>query len=269
MERRRGAIAPLNLTMTVKDLIKMTDIISFAESIGMEVVKRGNRYYTLCPDGFRIRIAKENNTEPALDEKVGSCVFTDYGIYDFAINKGEGIINMAIDFLFPNAKPEERSKNFKKVLSLLMTHNGVKNVDFSSDTEIKKAIPNFNDLELTLGKKQSHINYAVEDVDVIQRPDFIKNNVYCGSHEMPEYIKKTSKKMSLGSLFLKSENAAKYVAKEIAKSRNQELTIKVEKEALNEELIEKILKSNGIPKYEYGSFLWETAATIRQKANIL
>lgn len=64
--------------------------LTVAEYLGMEVVKKGSKYYIPCPGHFK-RLGKE-------DYNIGNAVLTDKGYHCYACHKNVNVIDMTMEY---------------------------------------------------------------------------------------------------------------------------------------------------------------------------
>ena len=215
------------------------DVADFAESIGMHVEQKGNAKYVLSPDGFRQRIANETGAPYTADKHIGSCKIYQHGIYDFAMAQYEDALEMAVDFLYPQAQDiKERARARRDALGHLLDFLGVPRESFSH-TDKSSTRPEFylsrTTRELIGGRPWGEIlRYAIEDFDTVPRPGFTRVPInpekanaamfkrfvkMTPTRDSAIYRKEVPSRMTLQSLGLDHPKAARAILKEICRSR--------------------------------------------------
>ena len=259
------------------DSMSEDDVAAFAESIGMEVVQKGNARYVLSPDGFRLRMANETGAPYTADKHIGSCKIYQHGIYDFAMAQYEDALEMAVDFLYPQAQDiKERARARKDALGHLLDFLGVPRETFTR-TDQKSARPEFylsrTTRNLIGGRPWGEVlRYAIEDFDNYPQPGFTRvpispekaNESIAGArrwkYKMTQtkdsalYRKEVPSRMTLQSLGLDHPKAARAILKEICRSRIEAIDKQVLNQNLGKETRDRInfsLSANRILPYEF------------------
>lgn len=115
----------------VELLLDEADSLSVANYLGMDIVKRGSRYFIPCP-GHEQRLGKP-------DRKTSNCVLTPKGYHCFACQERVGLINMVMEYT---------GCEYREALTIIGDACGGAELFETNGKQIKKPPLSHNDLAI-------------------------------------------------------------------------------------------------------------------------